>query len=208
MGLSYCFCRGKDKGVYFNKHFGDVQRDSCAITQHVIEKPYIHEIILLDDKRISYGEYLNHGGEKLAIWNSNTLAINLDNINPDNYTYKDTKSSIELWVLGPQNIKAAEEFEKRIEGMTEEEFIGKKPNLEKYAVKDSYLSNAVMNIVDSEENKDLTYFYTERITQLTIIDWLTFGRVNGYYYYLRTATRSSSPDIFLARRTRDSRYRR
>ena len=72
--------------------------------------------------------------------------------------------------------------------MTEEEFIGKKPNLEKYAVKDSYLSNAVMNIVDSEENKDLTYFYTERITQLTIIDWLTFGRVNGYFYHFDPET--------------------
>ena len=73
-------------------------------------------------------------------------------------------------------------------GMTEEEFIDKKPNLEKYAIKDSYLSNAVMNVVDPDENKDLTYFYTERITQLTIIEWLTSGRVNGYYYYFDPET--------------------
>jgi len=73
-------------------------------------------------------------------------------------------------------------------GMTEKDFLEKKPNLDKYAVKDSYLSNAVMNVVDPEENKDLIYFYTERIPQLKIITWLTGGRVNGYFYYFDPKT--------------------
>ena len=66
-------------------------------------------------------------------------------------------------------------------GMTEKDFLEKKPNLDKYAVKDAYLLNAVMNVVDPEENKDLIYFYTERIPQLKIITWLTGGRVNGIF---------------------------
>ena len=73
-------------------------------------------------------------------------------------------------------------------GMTEEEFINKKPELKKYAVKDSYLSGAIMNIEDPNENEDLTYFYTERNPKLGVIEWLTFGRVNGYFYYFDPET--------------------
>ena len=36
-------------------------------------------------------------------------------------------------------------------GMTEKDFLEKKPDLEKYAVKNSYLSDAVMNVVDPEK---------------------------------------------------------
>ena len=73
-------------------------------------------------------------------------------------------------------------------GMTEKDFLEKKSNLDKYAVKDSYLSNSVMNVVDPEENKDLIYFYTERIPQFKTITWLTGGRVNGYFYYFDPET--------------------
>ena len=49
--------------------------------------------------------------------------------------------------------------------MTEEEFINKKPKLKKYAVKDSYLSNAIMNIEDPNE-KGLAANYIDRAIPL------------------------------------------
>ena len=73
-------------------------------------------------------------------------------------------------------------------GMTEEEFINKKPELKKYAINKSYFSNAIMDVEDPKENPDLTYFYTERIPKLAVIEWLTFGRVNGYFYYFDPET--------------------
>ena len=67
--------------------------------------------------------------------------------------------------------------------MTEKDFLEKKPNLEKYAVKNSYISDSVMNVVDPKRNKGLPYFYTEKMSQLIFIDLLTDGRVNGYYFF-------------------------
>ena len=73
-------------------------------------------------------------------------------------------------------------------GMTEKDFLEKKSNLDKYAVKDSYLSNSVMNVVDPEENKDLHYFYINRKEKLDFIEWITFGKANAYYYYFDPET--------------------
>ena len=67
--------------------------------------------------------------------------------------------------------------------MTEKDFLEKKPHLKKYPIKKSYFSNAVMQVVDLENNEELPYFYTEKNPNLRIISWLTYGRINGYYYF-------------------------
>ena len=73
-------------------------------------------------------------------------------------------------------------------GMTEKDFLEKKPYLIKYSVKNSYLSDAVMEVVAPENNEELPYFYTENIPHFKIITWFTFGRVNGYYYFFDPET--------------------
>ena len=67
-------------------------------------------------------------------------------------------------------------------GMTEKEFNKEKPDLDKHAIKRSMFGSAAMILVDPEENKDLPYFYIERKGQIGLITWLTFGKINSYYY--------------------------
>ena len=73
-------------------------------------------------------------------------------------------------------------------GMTEQEFNKEKPNLTKYAIQKSILSNAALMTVDPEENKDLPYFYIDRKEKLDFIEWITFGKANAYFYYFDPET--------------------
>ena len=81
-------------------------------------------------------------------------------------------------------------------GMTEKEFNKEKPDLDKHAIKRSMFGSAAMILVDPEENKDLPYFYIERKGQIGLITWLTFGKINSYFYIFVVKLKSmGTPDI-------------